>query len=77
MKTSPLITKEAMGNELISRNFGKRDEKMKLQTVTYSESNELFAVFKQYMMPTIDGAIGWDEDFQFDGFVENLKRDWF
>ena len=50
---------------------------MNLQKVNTVESNFMFHLFKKYMEQIIDDAIGWDDDFQFNGFTSNLHLDWF
>ena len=41
------------------------------------ERETSFQLFKTYMKPVIDGAFGWDEEFQRNGFESHLHAEWF
>lgn len=37
----------------------------------------LFVIFKTYMKPIIENAIGWNEQFQRESFTARLQPEWF
>lgn len=41
------------------------------------DSGEAFEIFRKYMKPTVDAAIGWDEQFQRSGFDSKWNPDHF
>ncbi|MFM2483541.1 GNAT family N-acetyltransferase [Celerinatantimonas yamalensis] len=50
---------------------------IQLLQISNDEFEETFGIFKQYMYPIIDAAIGWDEVYQSNGFRSHLKPEWF
>jgi len=50
---------------------------MVLTSEVVDENVDTFAIYKKYMKPWIDDLLGWDEQFQFNGFSKNLRQHYF
>ncbi|SHO57013.1 hypothetical protein [Vibrio quintilis] len=50
---------------------------IELMPLSPDESGLTFDIFKQYMKPIVDEALGWDEAFQRHGFTTSLQPEWF
>ncbi len=51
--------------------------KLFFKKIDMIESSQLFELFKKYMQPVVEKAIGWDEKFQLNGFHNCLRLEWF
>ncbi len=51
--------------------------KLEFKEVKKEEKLETFKLFKMYMKPVIENALGWDERFQNNGFNNCLQLEWF
>ena len=51
--------------------------KLYFKDVSNKERHQTFEVFKKYMKPVVEKAIGWDEDFQANGFRNCLPPECF
>lgn len=49
---------------------------MQYAKIKASEFDKAYDLFKSYMSPVIQQAIGWDEEFQRTGFTNNYRPEW-
>lgn len=50
---------------------------IKLEPVSPSEFDALFAIVKQAIYPYVDEVFGWDDDFQKRRLIEDYEPNWF
>ena len=51
--------------------------KLRFSSIGVKEYGQVFELFKLYLKPIIEDAIGWDEDFQKNGFTNRLPLESF
>ncbi|MUK38315.1 GNAT family N-acetyltransferase [Aliivibrio fischeri] len=52
-------------------------DKIIFQRVTDCEYPSLFSIYKKYLKPTIEEALGWNELYQQQRFNQSYQKEWF